>query len=69
MCRFKGFAEVGDEGDGEVIELNFQALSLLIYHIDEGEARGKYLVELILALLGIVDGGVVAVLSEMACCD
>lgn len=41
MCRFKGFAEVGDEGDGEVVELDFQALSLLIYHIDERETRGE----------------------------
>ena len=49
--RFKGFGEVGDEGDGEVVELGFEAL-----------------VEFVFAFFGVVDGGVVAVLGEVAGC-
>ena len=29
VCGFEGFGEVGDEGDGEVVELGFEALALV----------------------------------------
>lgn len=29
VCGFEGFGEVGDEGDGEVVELGFEALAFV----------------------------------------